>query len=429
MTGDSMTEHTPQPHNRSQHELELLSGYLDEQITDDEHATLEQRLQDDAALRNELEELRATVTLLHHMAPVSPPRSFTLDPALAKPARPFWSNWLLPVGSVAVLLLAVTITVVYSGMLSGSPVASTPSDFSDQAESRGLTTEDQPASEDASESLASSPFPSPARTQERPIQAAQLPETEDVAEAEIAETDALEEGALEEDTFEEEAAADVAPEHEMGEQMGDGDEHAAVADVAPETAPAPFEADEQEAPVQAERPPDGNGGTSDTTAAGASTQSSREAPMMAEEAPAQSEPAGPPSMLQQPSRPGGDTPFAAPTPAPRGTPQPIAPAEPTVPPIPGTAPPATHEPTRTLSPRSEGMAGVAGRNGDTATASEEPAHAGASPHAGEDAPAASSQQQAQAQAQARQLTMLIVAIMVLIIGLAVGVWVARARKR
>lgn len=94
-------------------ESELLSAYLDNQLSGAERVTLERRLQQVPTLRAELGELQATVAGLRALEPVSPPRSFTLDPAQARRARPGWSlPWLIQFGSgLAGLLLVLVATV------------------------------------------------------------------------------------------------------------------------------------------------------------------------------------------------------------------------------------------------------------------------------------------------------------------------------
>jgi anti-sigma factor RsiW len=68
-------------------DLELLSAYIDSQLANDERAALEERLRREPALRAALDELRATVVLLHELEPLKPPRSFTLDPQIYQPRR------------------------------------------------------------------------------------------------------------------------------------------------------------------------------------------------------------------------------------------------------------------------------------------------------------------------------------------------------
>ena len=77
---------------------ELLSAYIDNQVTDDEKALIEAAVIEDPMLAWQLESLRYTVDLLHTLPQLALPRSFVLSdaqlldgavsmPALAEPAR------------------------------------------------------------------------------------------------------------------------------------------------------------------------------------------------------------------------------------------------------------------------------------------------------------------------------------------------------
>src|SRR3954465_14309890 len=74
-------------------DLELLSAYIDRQLSDGERAALERRLSQEPALRGALAEARATGALPPDLEPVRPPRSFTIAAPAAAPRR-FWSfSW------------------------------------------------------------------------------------------------------------------------------------------------------------------------------------------------------------------------------------------------------------------------------------------------------------------------------------------------
>lgn len=97
--------------NLPESDLELLSAYLDNQLSVAERLGLERRLGAEPRLRAELEELRATAALLRELEPVRPPRSFTLDPATAPRRAPaFPLAWFMQFGSglagLALVLLA-----------------------------------------------------------------------------------------------------------------------------------------------------------------------------------------------------------------------------------------------------------------------------------------------------------------------------------
>lgn len=70
-------------------DLELLSAYIDGEITPAEQTMLENRLAQEPALRRELQTLRQTVSWIHALPPVTAPRNFTLTPEMVrtKPAR------------------------------------------------------------------------------------------------------------------------------------------------------------------------------------------------------------------------------------------------------------------------------------------------------------------------------------------------------
>lgn len=71
----------------SDQDYELLSAYLDGQLTTAEQAALETRLEVDAALRGELAALRQTVALVRGLPVRRAPRNFTLTPAMAGTPR------------------------------------------------------------------------------------------------------------------------------------------------------------------------------------------------------------------------------------------------------------------------------------------------------------------------------------------------------
>jgi hypothetical protein len=138
-----MSRYLPQrnSHTDEHPDLELLSAHLDRQLSAAEQATLESRLQAEPALQTELDELRSTVMLLHDLEPLVPPRSFTLDPALVLPRRPWWSGWLLQSGGVvAAFMVVLALAALYTGMkqaeeqTASSPALSEPTGDSSAAE-------------------------------------------------------------------------------------------------------------------------------------------------------------------------------------------------------------------------------------------------------------------------------------------------------
>src|SRR5690349_2239103 len=97
-------------------DLELLSAYIDQQLSADERAALERRLEQEPALRQALDELRATVGVLRELAPARPPRSFALDPRVVAPRRAWSFPW-MQFGSA---LVAVTLMLAFGFVLSRS---------------------------------------------------------------------------------------------------------------------------------------------------------------------------------------------------------------------------------------------------------------------------------------------------------------------
>ncbi|EFO79637.1 hypothetical protein OSCT_2501 [Oscillochloris trichoides DG-6] len=123
---------TPQPQFSPlpEQDLELLSAYLDDQLEGPTRSDLERRLADDPRLRSELEELRSTTALLRELPTLTPPRSFTLDPATVQPRRSHYAGWALAwvgqLGSgLAGLMLVLLASLQMLGGMSG-PMAAAP---------------------------------------------------------------------------------------------------------------------------------------------------------------------------------------------------------------------------------------------------------------------------------------------------------------
>jgi anti-sigma factor RsiW len=74
-------------------DLELLSAYLDDELSPRERAALEARLAVEPALQAELDELRRTVQILRAAPLLTPPRSFMLDPAIYRRRPPWWLRY------------------------------------------------------------------------------------------------------------------------------------------------------------------------------------------------------------------------------------------------------------------------------------------------------------------------------------------------
>lgn len=94
---------------RNHNDTELLSAYLDGQLTSEQRSALEVRLQNDGELRRQLALLRATVDLIKDLPQLTAPRDFTLTHAMVRvraPNRVIYRFSLMS-AAAAVLLLVV----------------------------------------------------------------------------------------------------------------------------------------------------------------------------------------------------------------------------------------------------------------------------------------------------------------------------------
>ncbi len=89
---------------------ELLSAYLDDELSDQERELLEARVTSDAVLQRELEALRRTVTMTRDLPTVSAPRNFILSPSMVEQPHPV-ARETQTLGWTAPILTAVTATV------------------------------------------------------------------------------------------------------------------------------------------------------------------------------------------------------------------------------------------------------------------------------------------------------------------------------
>lgn len=122
---------TPQTPQVNDADLELLSAYIDHQVTPEERSALDRRLEREPALRQALDELRATVDALRELAPIRPPRSFTIDPATVRPRNLILARWLQFGSALAAAALALTLTFDIAnsplvGSITGSQPAAAP---------------------------------------------------------------------------------------------------------------------------------------------------------------------------------------------------------------------------------------------------------------------------------------------------------------
>lgn len=138
----------PQQNPLSDADLELLSAYIDNELSVPERVQLEQRLRSEPALRRELEDLQATTALLRNLEPVRPPRSFTLDPATAPRRRMAWLplNWVMQFGSS----FAGLVLVIYASLaLFTTPVQMTFSEVNSGLAGAGMAAPMAPAATEA----------------------------------------------------------------------------------------------------------------------------------------------------------------------------------------------------------------------------------------------------------------------------------------
>ncbi len=111
----------------STNDWQLLSEYLDGQLSPRDRAALEKRMASQAELRAGLDELRQTRTILRSVSRQRVPRNFTLTPAMVQQTRP--RPWLrlvpaLNFASAAAALAMVVVMVV--GLLPGVTPAVAP---------------------------------------------------------------------------------------------------------------------------------------------------------------------------------------------------------------------------------------------------------------------------------------------------------------
>jgi hypothetical protein len=101
---------------RSEHERveELLSAYIDGELSIEEATLVEKHLRDCSACTQDLETLRQTVNLVRQLPAISPPRSFTIS-HLVVPERPRAWGYVYLKGATA--LAALLLIVLLAGDL------------------------------------------------------------------------------------------------------------------------------------------------------------------------------------------------------------------------------------------------------------------------------------------------------------------------
>ncbi len=108
---------------------ELLSAYVDGELSEPERTRLEARLGSEPALRAALDDLRATVQILRTAPQVAPPRNFTLDPARHQRRVAWWADFrsmqligaLGAIASVLLIALGVLTTTLSPGQPALAP--------------------------------------------------------------------------------------------------------------------------------------------------------------------------------------------------------------------------------------------------------------------------------------------------------------------
>lgn len=230
----TMTSHP----NPSERDLELLSAYLDGELSNSDRHVLEQRLAADGDLRRTLDELRATVRLVGSLPRLRAPRSFALDPVQFQRRAPWWERLLsasMALQLTGALGTAASIILIVVGLAVGG--RETPP--LEDAAAPSATLGKAPAA-------ASLPTALPMSPTVAPITASGASEAEADDDAEEAADAGL---------FAEESAAELAPDVMPAppSSLGDG---AAETFAAPEAFMAPDAAAPQmdtfEAPAQAE---------------------------------------------------------------------------------------------------------------------------------------------------------------------------------
>ncbi len=108
-------------------DYDLLSAYIDDALSESERTALELRLQAEPELRSELDELRATVTLLNNLPTLKAPRDFTLDARYARRSTFFFTSAAFTaLSSAAAIILFALGAYLFAGRNNAqAPAAST----------------------------------------------------------------------------------------------------------------------------------------------------------------------------------------------------------------------------------------------------------------------------------------------------------------
>lgn len=182
---------------------ELLSAYLDGELSEEERRTLEARLSRDPELRTELRAMHHTVSLMSELPQVEAPRNFILTPSMTEwqvpekkaGTRRRRMTWVAPILTAATTVVSLLFAIVLVGdlLLSGiGGMASAPAPLrqADEAPAVALEaapTDEREAERSGSTSLSSPPPPPTAEEHEKEM----MEEPEMALEEEAAATEAM----------------------------------------------------------------------------------------------------------------------------------------------------------------------------------------------------------------------------------------------
>jgi anti-sigma factor RsiW len=109
-------------------EEELISAYVDGQLSEAERASFEARLASDPELRRRVLATRLLVSEARQLPMVAPPRNFILPPDVARRpavARSRFPRWAYQLGALAAMVLCIALIVWDVGLPSAQPELAT----------------------------------------------------------------------------------------------------------------------------------------------------------------------------------------------------------------------------------------------------------------------------------------------------------------
>lgn len=115
-----MTRLRGQPKSKPEQRDELLSAYLDGELSTSARARLEAQLASDPALRAELDMLRRTVAMVRDLPSIPAPHNFLLPAAAGRrslKAKPVRRSWAAPLLSAATAVVSLLFVAVLAGDL------------------------------------------------------------------------------------------------------------------------------------------------------------------------------------------------------------------------------------------------------------------------------------------------------------------------